>query len=386
MAGPCIMVRMPPAPDMTATPALPSIRPLCVDLDGTLIRSDVLTEAIFLLLARKPAALLLFPGWLLRGKAYFKTRIAERVQLDPALLPYHEEFIGWLREERQRGRRILLVTAAHEQLARPIAAHVGLFADTMASDIRGNLAGLKKAAHLTREFGPHGFDYAGNSRVDLPVWAAAGEAIVVNAPARVLARAQAQGRVSRVFAGERSLGAYLRALRPHRWLENLLVFVPLLAAQRIADVALLGRAALAFTAFCLCASAGYLLNDLADLPADRRDPASRNRSLAAGDIPIQHAAALVPVLILAAFVIAAVLPGSFAGVLAIYVVISIAYSFALQGVAVLSVIIPAVSWTLRIIAGGAAAGIESSIGLLAVSLTAFIGLAYLRHRSRPGAS
>jgi hypothetical protein len=370
---------------MTTTPEPPTARPLCVDLDGTLTRSDVLTEAIFLLLGKHPLALFLFPIWLLRGKAYFKARIAERIQVDPALLPYHGEFLEWLQHERQRGRRIFLVTAAHEGLALPVARHVGIFEGVMASGSSGNLAGPHKAARLTREFGPQGFDYAGNSRVDLPVWAAAGQAIVVNARAGVVERAKARARVARVFSGHRRLSDYARALRAHRWFENLLVLVPLIAAHRMTEAALLRRAALAFAAFSLCTSGINLLSDLLDLAADRRHETRRKRPLAAGKLPIQHGALLIPACLIAAFAISALLPLSFVAVLGCYLLVTFVYPLLLKRAARASVIVLAALYTLRIVGGGEATGVPVPFSLLGLSmllfLILFLGLALMK-RSR----
>jgi phosphoserine phosphatase len=338
----------------------------------------VLTEAIFLLLRCQPSALLRFPAWLARGKRYFKARIAERVRIDPALLPYDGELLAWLRAERDRGRRIFLVTAAHERMAGPVAQHLELFDGVIASDASINLDGIRKARRLTETFGARGFDYAGNSRVDLPVWAAAGAALVVNAPGRVLARARLQGPVERVFARNRSLGDYLTALRIHRWLGNLLVFVPVLVAQQISDPARLGHTAVAFIAFSLCASGVGVLNDLLELMSDRRDPARRHQPFAAGRLPIQHGAVLSPVLVIASFAIGASLPAGFAATLALYLGLALAYALRLRRMAFIEVIVRVVLYTLRIIGGGVAAGITLSWQLLAVSMCALLGVALVR--------
>src|SRR5690242_16948155 len=154
--------------------------PLCVDLDGTLIKTDVLWESLMVLLKQNPLYLLALPFWLLRGRAYLKKEIANRTELNPASLPYHHPFLDFLRAERKKGRKIILATAADEQLARHVADHVGLFTDVFASNGKINMRGKNKGKALAERYGKKGFDYAGNSTVDLPVWSEARHAIVVN--------------------------------------------------------------------------------------------------------------------------------------------------------------------------------------------------------------
>src|SRR5580704_17846897 len=173
--------------------------PLCVDLDGTLIRTDVLWESLMVLLKQNPLYLSAVPFWLLRGRAFLKRQIADRAQVDPASLPYHQLFLDFLRAERKNGRTLLLATASDEQLARRIAEHLGLFDEVVASNGKINMRGKNKGRVLAERFGNRGFDYAGNSSVDLPVWSEARQAIVVNASDRLAQQAGGVSEVSRVF-------------------------------------------------------------------------------------------------------------------------------------------------------------------------------------------
>ena len=166
------------------------IRPLCIDLDGTLIRSDVLVESFLELIKRNPFYLFLLPLWLLKGKAHFKQQIAERVELDVSLLPYHREFLEHLRQQRERGRRMILATASNRKFADEIAAYLGIFDGVFASDGETNLSGRRKLERFRSEFGDGGFDYAGNAKVDLEIWHHAGRAILVAPEADVLERAE----------------------------------------------------------------------------------------------------------------------------------------------------------------------------------------------------
>src|SRR5882724_10080396 len=192
--------------------------PLCVDLDGTLIKTDVLWESLMLLLKRNPLFLMALPFWLLPGRAFLKQQIAARTELNPAALPYHPAFLDFLREERRRGRKLVLTTAADSQVAQRVAQHVGLFSEVIASNGETNLRGGNKGRKLVERFGKQGFDYAGNSTVDLPVWREARAAIVVNADERLAQKARQLGEVSHIFNERKSYaGAFIKELRPHQW-------------------------------------------------------------------------------------------------------------------------------------------------------------------------
>lgn len=173
--------------------------PLVVDMDGTLIRTDMTWESLVLLLRRNPLLALVSALWLLRGRAYYKQQLAARVQVDAAALPYHEPFLAWLKEQKRAGRKLILATASDMEMARPVAQHVGLFDEILASDGRTNLRGAAKRRKLVELYGDHGFDYAGNSAVDLAVWPQAHGVVVVNASERLARRAAKLTKVLEVF-------------------------------------------------------------------------------------------------------------------------------------------------------------------------------------------
>jgi apolipoprotein N-acyltransferase len=164
--------------------------PLVVDLDGTLVRTDMMWESLAQLLRRNPLALFQILFWWTRGRALLKQRLAARVQVDPATLPYHDKFLAWLRAGKNAGRKIILATASDLKMAQPVAAHIGLFDEVLASDGKTNLRSENKLRALTEKFGPRGFDYAGNSTADFAVWRGSRQAVVVNASRRVLAEAE----------------------------------------------------------------------------------------------------------------------------------------------------------------------------------------------------
>lgn len=228
--------------------------------------------------------------------------------------------------------------------------------------------------------GDGGFDYAANAMVDLPVWERAGEALLVNPERGVKAAVEPLGKVPRVF--EDRTGSpfrhYLKALRIHQWLKNLLVFIPLVLAHRLGDLVLVGQALLAFLAFGLCASSVYLLNDLLDLPDDRRHPTKRHRPFAAGTISIRYGVMLIPGLLIGAFGLALFLPLKFVGVLAFYYVTTLAYSLWLKGIALVDMMVLTGFYIIRIVAGAAAVSVVLSFWLLAFSMFLFLSLALLK--------
>ena len=279
--------------------------PLCVDLDGTLIKTDLLWESLVQLINRNPLYAFVLPFWLLRGRTCLKTQIARRVQLDAAVLPYHAELLKFLREEKIRGRRLILATASHRLLADRVAVHVGCFDEVLASDDRVNLRSQTKAARLVEKFGPQGFDYAGNSSADLPVWRVAHQALVIG-HSRQLTNA------ARVFpSGGHLSGQLVRLLRLHQWIKNLIIFVPIVTAHQLGNAEVMKEAAVAFLAFGLCASGLYVLNDLRDLNVDRQHATKKYRPFAAGELPLFAGFILMPLLLVSAAVVALVLPWQF---------------------------------------------------------------------------
>ncbi|MEO6690493.1 MAG: UbiA family prenyltransferase [Dokdonella sp.] len=352
--------------------------PLCIDLDGTLIHTDLLAESALALLRRNPLYLFCFVAWLIRGKAHLKREIAARAQIDVANLPYDERVLVWLRDTGDSRRRVLC-TASDQRLADAVAAHVGGFDEVLGSDGVRNLGGRGKRDVLRGRYGEQGFDYAGNATTDLHVWRHARRVIVANASSTLLRRVRAQCEVERVFERRTDgLRAWVRALRLYQWPKNLLVFVAAVAAHRIFEPAALGATALAFVAFCLCASGAYVLNDLFDLDSDRRHPRKRTRPFAAGRLSIAAGLVAAPLLTLAAFAVASRLPPRFAFVLALYALTTLAYSLVLKRVVLLDVLVLAALYTLRIVAGAVSIPVEASGWFLSFAMCLFLGLALVK--------
>jgi len=242
---------------------------IAVDLDGTLTLTDTLHESVLALVRNKPYLLLLLPFWLFKGVAHLKQKVAEKSELDVITLPYNQPLIDWLKEEKQRGKKIVLSTAANEKIAKQVVRNFNFFDEFIASDSTTNLKSARKREALQKRYGVKGYDYAGNSNDDLEVWAGASNAIVVNASGTVISKASTLTSVSQIFRSERAgFAIWFKALRVHQWLKNLLLFVPLLAAHQIGNAQFLGLLIIAFLSFSLCASSVYITNDLLDLESD----------------------------------------------------------------------------------------------------------------------
>lgn len=353
--------------------------PLVVDLDGTLVRTDLLLESVFLLAKKNPLLLLKLPLWLVRGRAYLKQRIAMEVVPDAQTLPYNRGLLDYLEEEKRQGRTLVLATGSDERVARSVAREVGLFDDVFASDGRTNLSGECKRERLVAAFGTRGFDYAGNSWRDLPIWGASRVAILVGVSRKLLRIVSKPSQIGCVIEDRASrFSVFFHALRPHHLVKNILVFVPLAAAHRLYEFGLLVQALLAFVAFSLCASSIYLFNDLIDLPADRHHPAKKERALASGQFPIGWAIAAIPLLLAGAMAVGLLLSPLFIAVLGFYWGLMAAYCLRLKELFLVDTLILGCAYALRVVAGGVAVGIMASPWLTGVIFLLFSGLALLK--------
>ncbi len=355
--------------------------PLCLALDGALLRTHTTAESLVVLARRRPASLLAAPLWRLRGRARFRRRLSSRAPLDPAALPYDPDVVAWAREEHRRGRTVWLTTAADLSVASAVAAHLGFFDGVVASAGEVELAGPSMARALIERV-PGGFDYASaGARAgagDGPVRASARQAILVGV-ASSGGRAERGANVLCKFPRPRSgLRVRLRALRVHQWAKNLLVFLPLIGAHRVRDVMELSQAILAFLAFGVVASGVYVLNDILDVSSDRLHLRKRHRPIASGELSIGMGALLVPLLLVLGAVLASPLPRGFGAILAAYFLVTLAYSLGLKRRPVLDVLTLAALYTSRIFAGGLATGIPVSEWLATFSMFLFLSLAFLK--------
>ncbi len=357
---------------------------LVVDLDNTLIRTDLLHESVLQFVSNNYLNIARLPRYLLGGKAAFKSRIAAHTNIDAATLPYRDEALALISEARRHGRKVILVSASDQKLVDAVAQHLGCFDEAHGSDGNRNLGGATKAEFLVNRFGEKKFDYAADAPVDLAVWARANQAITFNVSHALRAA------VARVSDDVRNLCPptgirervryYAAALRPHQWLKNILVFLPVIAAHRFEQGALT-MAIFAFIIFSLTASSVYILNDLLDLSADRKHPRKSKRPFAAGLIPIAHGVGLTIILLFSAVILCVFFatPDLFL-TLGIYYFLTLLYSLELKRYFIIDIFVLAALYTLRVVAGAAATDVILSPWMLAFSGFLFLSLAAVKRQ------
>jgi 4-hydroxybenzoate polyprenyltransferase len=370
--------------------------PLCVDLDGTLVKSDTLLDTVIVLARQSPASLLQFPKWIARGKAAFKQKVSALASIDVVHLPYNQPLLEYLRQQHAEGREIYLTTGADTVLAERVAAHLGIFCGVLASDGSVNLTGHNKLAAFQERF-PGGFCYIGNARPDVSLLTHCVHPMVANPHSALRSGLRSAGIVpERTFNDCASpWKAWVKAIRLHQWAKNVLIFLPVLLAH-VRTVGPMVAALLAFVSFGLAASSTYIVNDLLDLEADRHHPRKRRRPFAAGDLSPMVGVATVVLFASLSLAIAvsirrtvsALSPdfpvhgqGQFLEWLLIYAVVTTAYSLRLKRMMLVDVITLSGLYTIRILAGSAASGVAVSQWLAAFSIFFFLSLAFVKRFS-----
>jgi 4-hydroxybenzoate polyprenyltransferase/phosphoserine phosphatase len=353
--------------------------PLCIDLDGTLLHSDILYESSIKLILTKPWLIFSLLLWILKSKAWLKHQVAQRVDLATATLPYNKAVLDFIREEYAQGRTLILATASNEKYAYQIAEHLGIFTETVASSATVNLSGSKKLEVLISKYGEGQFDYMGNSYDDIDVWKGSRTALIVNATNSIIERANRVSKVTHTWPRKSSAIKQLTiAMRIYQWPKNLLIFVNILMAHQLTNPLAATNTFLAFISFCLCASSVYIINDLYDLDADREHSTKCMRPFAAGSLSLLSGVLASVTLLLVSITIAINVSSFFVAVLLLYFLVTLLYSFRLKTIAIVDVLVLAGLYTLRIIAGAAVVNLIPSFWLLAFSMFLFTSLAVIK--------
>ncbi len=348
------------------------VKPLVLDADGTFLKTDMLFETFWAGLGRDPLATLRAVLSGLRRPARLKADLARIAPIRTDLLPVNPALAELALHSRMAGREVVLASAADESLVRRLAADYGLSDEVFASDGTRNLKGSAKAAALVAAYGEGGFDYAGNEATDMAIWEHSDNALVVGHPASARALA-AKGRNVVEYEGGWSWRGLIRAMRPHQWVKNVLLILPMIAAHRF-DLETLIPILLGIVSFSAAASSIYIVNDLMDLEADRLHPTKCNRPFASGAVPIKIGMIAFAVLGIVALGIAASLNAAFFGVVVLYMVISLAYSLKLKRLRWVDIAMLAALYTIRVVAGAAAGQVEVSIYMLIFIFPIFITL------------
>lgn len=356
-----------------------NLKPLVVDLDGTLVSSDILFESLLLLIKKNFLYFFIIPLWLLKGIPYAKAKLFNIVAPNPATLPYRDDVISYIKQEKEKGRIIILATGSLQEHATAIAGHLGIFDEAFGTYENINLKGKKKAELLREKFGRNGFDYIGNSGPDIKVWSIADKSLMVEPRSALKRKTERHSSIHHIFEhGESKFKLIFKELRIYQWLKNLLLFLPILLAHEF-ELILYFDLFIAFIAFSLTASSVYIFNDLLDLESDRSHPEKKNRPLASGKLSIITGFFLFPVLLIVSFTFA-----YFFGdielfiFLSIYFAVTTAYSVALKKIYILDLVILSSLYTLRLVAGGVIVDIPLSSWLINFSIFLFLSLASLK--------
>lgn len=356
--------------------------PLFVDLDGTLIKTDTMVEAILSLLRSQPLALLEMMSWLFSGKAVFKAQLAKRITLDLSTLPINPELTDYLHDEAKKGRDLILISASHQSVVDAALKHFQFFSAGFGSAGEINLKSDKKLEKIKQLAGQHPFAYAGDSAADLVIWQQADEVVLVNCETSVATEARRVMSNDATFIElDKPIAPIIglrKAMRPHQWLKNLLIFLPLILSHQLDQPVLLGLNFVAFVSFCLCASSVYFLNDLLDLSSDRSHQTKSSRPFAAGTLPLKYGLLGTPALLAASLLLALTIGSKFLLTVFMYWLVTCLYSFYLKRAFLFDVVTLAFLFTMRVIAGSAAIGVVTTDWLLAFTGFLFLGLAVVK--------
>ena len=351
--------------------------PLFVDLDGTLLKTDILFEEILILLKRNIFYCLSLLFWLARGRAYLKFQLSKRVDMPVETLPVNTEFLKYLHMQKKENRELILISGSNQKAVDEVNNHMKLFDSTFGSDENINLTSrtkLKKIEMLTKG---KPFSYAGNSREDTVIWNKASQAVIVNCKVKTINSKKFKNALS-FDPPEPALSQLLRSVRPHQWLKNLLVFIPLILSHQLSNTGLISDLLVTFISFSLCASSVYLMNDLFDLSHDRNHLTKFNRPFASGSLSVVTGLIAAPCLFVLVAITSFYLPINFLIIFFIYGLINFAYSFYLKNIFMLDVVILAFLYTLRIMAGAESIELQTTSWLLGFSFSLFLGLALVK--------
>lgn len=352
-------------------------RPLVVDLDGTLLRTDLLIESFLHLLATHPVDAIRAIGALRHGKAALKARIADQAVLDMGSMPLDTAVCDLIAQRRAAGGQVILASASDARFVQALAGHLGWFDAVFGTEHGENLSGAAKARLLVARYGAGGFDYAGNALVDLHVWEQSHTAYLAGGSNTLAKRlTDTHDSVEILPSAGRGISPYLKAMRPHQWLKNVLVFVPAAAGHTLVEH--LPVLILAFLAFSLCAAGVYICNDLLDLSGDRDHPRKQFRSFASGAASPGIGAALAVLVVFAAFALSLLLPWKFGVALFAYFLLTMAYSLYFKRRAVVDVIVLACLYGMRMAAGGYASDTILSHWLAGLAIFLFLSLALVK--------
>ncbi|MGI6681309.1 MAG: UbiA family prenyltransferase [Bdellovibrionota bacterium] len=353
---------------------------LFVDLDGTLIKGDLLYECLISIIKKSFFSIFFIPIWLLKGKAYLKEKFSLLIELNVELLPYNQEVVAYIKAKKEKGIRIILATASNHNLAKPISGFLGLFDDVIASNKKENLKGKNKLKKIKSYLSDNNFSkefsYIGDSTADIVIFNEAKEPIIVGNE-KIYNKIKLKNKNAKFIAesAKFSITSFLSMIRTYQWVKNLLIFIPLILSHKFLNIDLVLKAIVAFFSFSFLASSVYIINDIFDINADRMHPSKKHRAIASGDIPISLGLKTVIFLIPFSIVISLSLGKEFLLILTLYFITTTLYSIFFKKIVLVDILILSLLYTVRILAGGVALNIALSPWLAMFSLFMFFSLA-----------
>jgi len=356
-------------------------KPLIVDLDGTLIKSDILFDS-FVVLIKNPILIFKAIFYLLKGKSYLKDFLSQRYDINPKLLPYNEKVVDFLRTESSE-RSIILCSASHSRYTSIIADHFGFFHSHYGTTPDFNLSGKNKAKFLVDMFGAKKFEYIGNSFTDLPIWEQADKAYVVTGSKRLVSKVKLINDNFLVLKTAKTpIKSFFKMIRVHQWLKNVLIFIPLFTSIIDPSFSAFILTLIGFFSFSFCASSVYILNDILDINNDRTHPRKKFRSLASGDIStpagfLCSCFLLITSLSLGLFF----LNSQFLLVLSLYFIITLFYTYSFKSIILLDCFTLALLYVVRIVSGVEILNLDLTYWLLLFSFFLFLSLSFLKRYS-----
>lgn len=347
--------------------------PLVLDVDGTLLKTDMLLESFWRALGQAPIACLKHCFTHLNNRAKLKEGLAELAQLRTDLLPVNDEILECANAARAEGRKLVLASGSDQSLVQGLSEDLKLDAEVYASDGENNLTGRRKADKLVAEFGKAQFEYAGNSHVDKPIWDVSDRAIIVGRHPSIAKDLEKNGVQVKSIPQRWRKRDLLRALRPHQWVKNVLLFLPLISSHQF-DLTFWLLALVAAGVFSAAASSIYIVNDLLDLEADRQHPTKRRRPFAAGSVPIAVGMVASVGLGVLALGVAAFVNMNLFWIAALYMALSLAYSLKLKRLRWIDIATLGALYTIRVIAGAIVVNAAATGFLVAFIYSTFVTL------------
>lgn len=354
---------------------------LVCDLDGTLIKTDFLFETLMSAISKNFFFLFGIIIHLFKGRANLKRYLAEIYEINPEIIPYNKEVVEYIIKRRDKGAYVVLATASDQLIATKIANYLNLFDEVYASDGHTNLKGKEKANLLENKFGNNKFTYIGDSFDDVQVWQVSKLSVVFNASSRLKSKLENLGlKCYYLYSKQSLIKNLIGALRPHQWLKNILVLLPLILSHQL-ELATILDGIIAFFAFSVVASSVYILNDLIDLSPDRQHPRKKFRPFASGNLTIKLGLCLVPGFLVTGMLLSLLLNFYFSMILIFYFFITLTYSLVLKRLAIIDICTLAGLYTLRIIGGGICTNTNISLWLLGFSIFLFLALASVKRQA-----